>query len=71
MIRGFDGNPGKPVNVEELNNNGYSAMQSLNPNQIQILPQRQESLKSLSEEYLNQQNHQSQKSYSKQNTHTA
>ena len=36
MIRGFDGNQDKPVNVEELNNNGlnFSAMQSLNPNQI-------------------------------------
>ena len=54
-------------NVEELNNGPiYSGMQSLNPHQIQ---QRQESLKSLSEEYLNA--NQSQKSYSKQNTHTA
>ena len=36
MIRGFDGNTGKPVNVDELNNTGFSAMQSLNPNHNQI-----------------------------------
>jgi len=52
MMRGFNENP-KPVNADELNTSfiGYAGMQSLNPNHV--IQNRQESLKSLSEEYLN------------------
>ena len=52
MMRGFNENP-KPANADELNASliGYAGMQSLNPNQV--IQNRQESLKSLSEDYLN------------------
>jgi len=52
MIRGYN-EKSKPVNGDELNASlvGYAGMQSLNQNHV--LQHRQESLKSLSEEYLN------------------